>query len=711
MNENINKIIYGTSTLIDLTEDTVHPDRMYKGDIAHAADGSIITGTAEITVDNTTLIMPEGLCELLGTVDPETHHWIRPDFLPDLDSIYNGELNTVYMTVDATGRISDPHVYIRLWAACTVQVGHIENNSFVVESTDSVSNGGYWLKQWTPTPNFYPIIKISGVSELRGIGFTAWTNSEGRAYQNRYQAVIEWIGHMNYADSSTIVGYFIEREKIKVTNTANNFLTYRWANGYSLQEIDTTDWNTSNWKINDLYQTWYCCFNLQYLNVNHWDTSQWTVAANNNMSYTWNNCSSLKELDLSSWNTSNWKITNMTSTWANCSSLQKLDVSTWDTSNWKVTNMDNTWLRCSKLEELYLPWDTSGWVMSGTVLRYTWQNCCTLRSLNVSSWNTSAWHITNIGATWNGCTNLKLLDLNNWDTSNWEVTSIDSTWRYCYALQELDIDTWDTSNWAVINMSATWGQCTNLKFLDLSNWNTSNWAVTSMSQTWYGCQNLEYLDVSTWDTSNWAVTSLENTWNQNRKLLNLPIGNWDTSNWKVTSMSYTWDTCLVLENLPIDNWDVSGWKVTTMYSTFAWMLALKELDLSNWDTSDWDVFSSSKNITWPRSNFSLVSLNLSGLNFSNFFAFRQSSTYANDSCFKLQNIIYGSNNNNKMISDGQASIRYDWCYLLTHESLLNILNTIGTVSTAKTLQLGSVNLNKLTAEEKAIATNKGWTLT
>ena len=58
MNSNINKVVFGTSTLIDLTGDTVHPDRMYKGDIAHAADGSEITGTAEITVNGTTLIMP-----------------------------------------------------------------------------------------------------------------------------------------------------------------------------------------------------------------------------------------------------------------------------------------------------------------------------------------------------------------------------------------------------------------------------------------------------------------------------------------------------------------------------------------------------------------------------------------------------------------------------------------------------------------------------
>jgi hypothetical protein len=50
------------------------------------------------------------------------------------------------------------------------------------------------------------------------------------------------------------------------------------------------------------------------------------------------------------------------------------------------------------------------------------------------------------------------------------------------------------------------------------------------------------------------------------------------------------------------------------------------------------------------------------------------------------------------------------CTLLTHESLMSIINHLGTVTTAKTVTLGSTNLAKLTDAEKAIATEKGWTL-
>lgn len=47
---------------------------------------------------------------------------------------------------------------------------------------------------------------------------------------------------------------------------------------------------------------------------------------------------------------------------------------------------------------------------------------------------------------------------------------------------------------------------------------------------------------------------------------------------------------------------------------------------------------------------------------------------------------------------------------LSHESLLNILNTLQAVTTSPVLELGTVNLAKLTDDEKKIATDKGWTL-
>ena len=54
------------------------------------------------------------------------------------------------------------------------------------------------------------------------------------------------------------------------------------------------------------------------------------------------------------------------------------------------------------------------------------------------------------------------------------------------------------------------------------------------------------------------------------------------------------------------------------------------------------------------------------------------------------------------------------CNNLTHDSLMNVINNLYDIATAgvqpQQLQLGSTNLAKLTDEEKAIATNKGWSI-
>lgn len=62
----INKVVYGSQTLIDLTSDTVSAAKMYKGVTAHSADGSVITGTAEVTVVSEKLVMPAGLITVSG---------------------------------------------------------------------------------------------------------------------------------------------------------------------------------------------------------------------------------------------------------------------------------------------------------------------------------------------------------------------------------------------------------------------------------------------------------------------------------------------------------------------------------------------------------------------------------------------------------------------------------------------------------------------
>lgn len=53
-----NKVVYDGHTLIDLTSDTITADKIMVGLTAHDSSGQSITGTAEIKVEGTTLVVP-----------------------------------------------------------------------------------------------------------------------------------------------------------------------------------------------------------------------------------------------------------------------------------------------------------------------------------------------------------------------------------------------------------------------------------------------------------------------------------------------------------------------------------------------------------------------------------------------------------------------------------------------------------------------------
>jgi surface protein len=148
--------------------------------------------------------------------------------------------------------------------------------------------------------------------------------------------------------------------------------------------------------------------------------------------------------------------------------------------------------------------------------------------------------------------------------------------------------------------------------------------------------------------------------------------------------------------------------------------SLESLDLSNWDTS---------NVTNMCGMFdsceSLTSLNVSNLDISNV----TDMSWLFDQCYSLETIIgldtWDVSNVTDMngmfvdctaLTDFEApknistDISFQYCTALSHDSLMSIINNLITVSTTKVLELGATNLAKLSDEEIAIATNKGWTL-
>ena len=65
-NQYVNKVIYGSNTLIDLSQDTVAAGNMLSGYTAHDASGAAISGSiatktgSDMTLQNNTLTIPAG---------------------------------------------------------------------------------------------------------------------------------------------------------------------------------------------------------------------------------------------------------------------------------------------------------------------------------------------------------------------------------------------------------------------------------------------------------------------------------------------------------------------------------------------------------------------------------------------------------------------------------------------------------------------------
>ena len=136
---------------------------------------------------------------------------------------------------------------------------------------------------------------------------------------------------------------------------------------------------------------------------------------------------------------------------------------------------------------------------------------------------------------------------------------------------------------------------------------------------------------------------------------------------KCTRLNSMFYGCNLLTSIDVSNFDTSN--VTNMAFMFNSCKLITVLDLSNWDVS---------NVTSMSSMFS--------------------------SCTSLTNFQAPQNIN--------VNIAFNGCNNLTIDSLLSILNNLTnrTATTTLTCTLGTINLNKLTDEQKAIATAKNWVL-
>ena len=232
----------------------------------------------------------------------------------------------------------------------------------------------------------------------------------------------------------------------------------------------------------------------------------------------------------------------------------------------------------------------------------------------------------------------------------------------CYATS-LDVNTFDTSK--ATGMEYMFYSCTNLTSLDVSSFNTSQ--VTTMQYMFWNCRKLTSLDLSNFNTA--KVTDMSSMFYACYDLIELNLSSFDTS--AVTKMGSMFYNCAALTSLDVSSFNTS--KVTDMSSMFQKCTSLTSLDLSNFDASK---VTSSTNLK-----------------------------------------IFGTTANSlpqltdfKAPKNMGANLDFSPCPNLTHDSLMSIINNLAKVTSTKKLVLGSTNLAKLSDEDKAIATGKGWTL-
>ena len=199
--------------------------------------------------------------------------------------------------------------------------------------------------------------------------------------------------------------------------------------------------------------------------------------------------------------------------------------------------------------------------------------------------------------------------------------------------------------------------------------------------------NLDFSSVRDWDYMFYSCANLQT----------LDATGFDLS--EETTLYQMFRNCTNLSSIITDGWDTSS--IENMSRVFQGCTSLKSVDLSQWSTS------SLANLAYIFSGCSgLNSVNMSGWDLSRLTT-ESLMRYAFYECTSLTELDMDG----VIFPDYNIDMRLYDCTALTVESILSILNSLPQLEGhTRTLFIGSTNIAKLTDEQKAIATNKGWTL-
>ena len=306
--------------------------------------------------------------------------------------------------------------------------------------------------------------------------------------------------------------------------------------------------------------------------------------------------------------------------------------------------------------------------------------------------------VTNMSVAFADCSSLTSVPY--FDTSS--ATSMRDMFSYCTSLTT--VPQFDTSS--VIDMEAMFGYCTSLT--TVPQFDTSS--VSIMYRMFQNCTSLT--SVPQFDTS--SATNLSSMFVGCRSLTSVP--QLDTSS--ATNLSGMFRGCSSLTSVP----QLNTSSVSNMFGMFWDCLSLTSVP--QFDTSSaTDLSSMFENCTSLTTvpQFDTSSVSSMADMFEGCISLTSIPLLDCSSITSTYSPFRDTSLNNLTDLGGFKNLKVSWDFYFlnsvpyaTVESLMNVINNVYDLTanglSGQTLRFGTINLKKLTADQIAVATNKGWTL-
>ena len=465
----VNKVVLGDQTLIDLTADSVTPDKLFKGITAHNMKGESIVGTMEggstpsEPTDNTAVIFADYDGNLIDT-------WTKDE-------------------VASKTALPTPPAHTGLV---------FEGWNWTLEDIKTDTTG-----QVITVGPFYHT--VSGLTEI-DIHLDVGTGKEVRLFKSLMDVEKDWgdgITNTEYIHTYSEYGDYTIKTPVK-TDSYGDRILFEYSvniNGLCIKEVRPSQEVTSYTNLGSLVNNVPVIFNILnedikgfqskdlYWGLNYYNGSKYVTVNKNNSQSTWSNSStnrrrSIKYLYIPS------SVTSIgSSAFYGCSSLQSINIPS------SVTSIGSSaFYGCSSLQSINIP---DGVTSIGEQAFY---GCSSLQSITIPE------NVTSIGnGVFNECRSLQSITIPSSITSIGDyvfencpslqsitipenVTSIgEGAFRGCYSLQNITIPSSVTS----IGSNAFYN-CTSFQSITIPS------SVTSIGSNAFSyCNLVRYIKINT----------------------------------------------------------------------------------------------------------------------------------------------------------------------------------------------------------------------